>query len=93
MFLNFYTFDGKHRWGILPVHHVRLSFRNGHSETLRLSEYSLKGRTLRWVRAPGQGNFHFDMNDVVSLNVVKKTWRLGKTGLLDENARDAKRKA
>ncbi|MDX0267668.1 hypothetical protein GOC13_07475 [Sinorhizobium meliloti] len=84
---NFYSIDGKHRWGLLPVHHVRISFRNGHSEVLRLSEYSLHGRTLRWVRAPGQGGFHFNMEDVVSIHSVRRTWRLGKTTLLEENYR------
>lgn len=91
--VNFYTIDGTKRWGLLPVHHVRVSFRNGHSEVLRLSEYSLHGGTLRWVRAPRQGGFSFAMGDVVSIHCFKKTWRRGTTGLLDENYRHAKRKA
>lgn len=88
MRLNFYTIDGMHRWGILPVYHVRISFKNGHSEVFRLSEYSMRGDTFKWVRAPGQGGFRFSLDNVVSIHTFKTTWRIGKSELLEENYRN-----
>lgn len=93
MRLNFYTIDGKHRWGILPVYYVRVTFKNGHSEVYRLSEFSMKGDTFSWVRAPGQGPFRFNLSDVVSIHAYKTRWRIGMSPLLEENYREPQRRS
>jgi hypothetical protein len=87
MKLNFFTRSGKRRWGILPVYHMRLSFRNGHAETIRLSEWEIKNGSMGWVRAPGQGFFKFSLDDVISINVIRQTWRFGISSILQSSWR------
>lgn len=87
MTMNFFTLSGKRRWGILPVYHVRLSFANGHAETIRLAEWEIKNGAMSWVRAPGQGYFRFNLENVMSMHVIKQTWRLGITDVLKSSWR------
>jgi hypothetical protein len=90
--MNFYTLNGRSRWGILPVFHLRLTFKNGAQEVMRVYDFQREGQTAKWIKAKGQGFFTFDLSNVIAINNFKTTYRLGIAKELPDRWRENKRR-